>query len=736
MSEEELSVLRAQLDDLLEKGWIRPSSSPYGAPVLFVRKKNKDLRLCIDYRKLNAQTVKNAGPLPRIDDFLKRLGSAKFFSKLDLKSGYHQLEIRPEDRYKTAFKTRYGHFKWLVMPFGLTNAPTTFQAAMTLEFRHMLDRFVLIYLDDMLVYSRSLDEHVEHLRTVLERLRQAKYKANRDKCEFARQELEYLGHYVTPQGIRPLADKIEAIRVQSQEGSGADRKIFENAHCLRTFYLDLHVVKRTLPFRCPLTVGGEGLGRLWNMGEQARCSDFGGGDVGMACVDALESGSSRVDDDVLDGHWDHKMGDAQGEEHLDGGHAPHDGSSGDAICSVPPEEEHVGRQDSQKETKGNAAMDFALPNSSGTTSSAGLTKYGEGQQDVRHGVDGNVLVTSRPTNRGESACNATPTPINNAKMVADEGDEHTIVQLLKRMPRKVQMSIALFIWICGIHLNIMIIALILWYIRRPIGISLLCVYLTLILIPVSEPSAWARSLTRFVCSTVVQYFPIKVKIAENASFDPNRAYVIGLEPHSVLPLATVALSPVLRNSPVPKIRLLGTSMLKYVPIIRHVWTWMGVHDVSRETFVKLLSDGYSCTLVPGGVQECLYMEKGKEVIFLRARRGFLRIAISTGSPVVPAYCFRQSYAFSFWAPKAKWFQRLARAIHYVPMIYWGVMCSPIPWPGEMLVVVGKPIEVPHVKDPTPDQVLAVQTKFIKAMEDLYEEYKREGRMGDVPLVVM
>ncbi|GBG65811.1 hypothetical protein CBR_g53782 [Chara braunii] len=226
MSEEALSVLRAQLDDLLEKGWIRPSSSPYGAPVLFVRKKNKDLQLCIDYHKLNAQMIRNAGPLPCIDDLLERLGSAKFFSKLDLKSRYHQLEIRKEDRYKTAFTTRYGHFKWLVMPFGLTNAPATFQAAMTTEFRHMLDRFVLIYLDDILVYSRSLDKHVEHLRTVLERLRQAKYKANRDKCEFARQELEYLGHYVTAQGIRPLADKIEAPRVWPKPTNTMDVRSF------------------------------------------------------------------------------------------------------------------------------------------------------------------------------------------------------------------------------------------------------------------------------------------------------------------------------------------------------------------------------------------------------------------------------------------------------------------------------------------------------------------------------
>ncbi|GBG86796.1 hypothetical protein CBR_g42079 [Chara braunii] len=136
---------------------------------------------------------------------------ATHFSKLDLKSGYHQIEIQPQDQYKTALKTRYGHFEWVVMPFGLANAPATFQAAMTAEFRDLLDRSVLIYLDDILVYSRTLDEHITHLHAVLNRLRLAKYKVNRDKCEFAKQELEYLGHYVTPKGIRPLIDKIQAI---------------------------------------------------------------------------------------------------------------------------------------------------------------------------------------------------------------------------------------------------------------------------------------------------------------------------------------------------------------------------------------------------------------------------------------------------------------------------------------------------------------------------------------------
>ncbi|GBG85625.1 hypothetical protein CBR_g40353 [Chara braunii] len=131
---------------------------------------------------------------------------------LDLKSGYHQISIRPQDCYKSAFKTWYGHFEWIVMPFGLTNAPTTFQATMTNEFRAMLDRFVLVYLDDILVYSQTLEDHLEHLRRALETLRRAKYKANRDKFEFVRQELEYLGHFVTPEGISPLSDKIQAIQ--------------------------------------------------------------------------------------------------------------------------------------------------------------------------------------------------------------------------------------------------------------------------------------------------------------------------------------------------------------------------------------------------------------------------------------------------------------------------------------------------------------------------------------------
>ncbi|GBG72912.1 hypothetical protein CBR_g12632 [Chara braunii] len=226
MSEEEPAVLRTQLDDLLDKGWILPSSSPYGVHLLFVWKKKKDIRLCIDYHKLNVQTVKNAGPLPRINDLLERLGGAKYFSKLDLKSDYHQISIRPQDRYKSAFKTRYGHFEWVVMPFGLTNAPTTFQATMTNEFHAMLKRFMRVDLDDILVYSRTLEDHLEHLRRVLETLRRAKFKANHDKCKFLRQELKYLGHLVTLDDISPLLDKIQAVQEWPEPKNITDVRLF------------------------------------------------------------------------------------------------------------------------------------------------------------------------------------------------------------------------------------------------------------------------------------------------------------------------------------------------------------------------------------------------------------------------------------------------------------------------------------------------------------------------------
>ncbi|GBG77802.1 hypothetical protein CBR_g25733 [Chara braunii] len=211
----EFEELRKQLDELLEKGWIRPSSSPFGAPVLFVPKKEGELRMCIDYRGLNALnaiTVKNAEPQPHIDDLLDRVQGCKYFSKIDLKSGYHQIEVHPDDQYKIAFRTRYGHYEYIVMPFGLTNAPTSFCRCMNDLFRRWLDRFVVVYLDDILVFSRTLQEHECHLRQVLEKLREANFKINVKKCEWAKTQVLYLGHVLDGDGIKPEDSKIAANR--------------------------------------------------------------------------------------------------------------------------------------------------------------------------------------------------------------------------------------------------------------------------------------------------------------------------------------------------------------------------------------------------------------------------------------------------------------------------------------------------------------------------------------------
>ncbi|XP_077222075.1 uncharacterized protein LOC143855912 [Tasmannia lanceolata] len=177
----ELEELKKQLQELLDKGFIRPSVSPWGAPVLFVKKKDGSMRLCIDYRELNNVTIKNKYPLPRIDDLFDQLQGAMYFSKIDLRSGYHQLKVKKEDVPKTAFRTRYGHYEFIVMPFGLTNAPAVFMDLMNRVFHDYLDKFVVVFIDDILVYSKSREEHEEHLKIVLQTLRQKKLYAKFSK---------------------------------------------------------------------------------------------------------------------------------------------------------------------------------------------------------------------------------------------------------------------------------------------------------------------------------------------------------------------------------------------------------------------------------------------------------------------------------------------------------------------------------------------------------------------------
>ena len=205
----ELKELKLQLQELLEKGFVRPSVSPWGAPVLFVKKKDGTLRLCIDYRQLNKLTVKNKYPLPRINDLFDQLKGSSIFSKIDLRSGYHQLRMKDVDVYKTAFRTRYGHYEFLVMPFGLKNATVAFMDLMNHVFRPYVDQFVVVFIDETLVYSKDQKILDTHLRVVLETLRKEQLYEKLSKCEFWFNEVSFLGHMVSKEGIRVDPKKIE-----------------------------------------------------------------------------------------------------------------------------------------------------------------------------------------------------------------------------------------------------------------------------------------------------------------------------------------------------------------------------------------------------------------------------------------------------------------------------------------------------------------------------------------------
>jgi hypothetical protein len=180
----ELVELKNQIAELQAKGFIRPSSSPWGAPVLFVKKNDGTQRMCADYRSLNEVTIKNKYPLPRIEDLFDQKKGASVFSKIDLRSGYHQLKIQESNIPKTAFCTRYGLYEYIVMSFGLTNAPAYFMYLMNKVFMEYLDRFVVVFIDDIQIFSKTMEEHEEHLRLVLEKLRSNQMYAKFSKCAF------------------------------------------------------------------------------------------------------------------------------------------------------------------------------------------------------------------------------------------------------------------------------------------------------------------------------------------------------------------------------------------------------------------------------------------------------------------------------------------------------------------------------------------------------------------------
>jgi hypothetical protein len=211
MPPNELAELKIQLQDLLDKGFIRPNASPWGCPALFVKKKDNSLRLCVDYCPLNAVTIKNKYPLPRIDILFDQLAGAKVFSKIDLRSSYHQIKIKPCDIPKMAFSTRYGLYEYLVMSFGLTNTPAYFMYLMNSVFMLELDKFVVVFIDDILIYSKTREDHANHIRIILQQLRDHRLYAKFSKCEFWLDSVKFLGHIISSEDISVDPTKVQEV---------------------------------------------------------------------------------------------------------------------------------------------------------------------------------------------------------------------------------------------------------------------------------------------------------------------------------------------------------------------------------------------------------------------------------------------------------------------------------------------------------------------------------------------